>query len=80
VDECLTCIGEDITKCTTCKTFNGTDFYLIHGTTICNESCPDGQFQSNNKCLICNTECLTCSIVGSNCTSCGRVNGIQLYL
>jgi proprotein convertase subtilisin/kexin type 5 len=81
-EECSTCIGSTINECTSCTSFNGSDYYLIHGTTICNQTCPDGQYEdeTDNKCKVCNTECLTCSLTSSNCTTCGRVNGIKLYL
>lgn len=45
-------------------------------------ACVDGTFaqQSSLRCLVCNSECLTCVDQASKCTACGRVNGVDLFL
>ncbi|CAG9327428.1 unnamed protein product [Blepharisma stoltei] len=61
LSNCLKCSEENI--CTICEN----DFVLKNG--IC--ECADSYFtDSSNKCSKCDSLCLTCSIISSNCTSC----------
>ena len=72
---CLNCSDGTRTNCFTCGniTSNGvtTQYYLIIGTTICNTTCPLGQFiiaSFPNNCQQCDTNCVGCTVTATNCT------------
>ncbi len=68
-DKCLVCIGT-ITNCTSCKSI-----YKLYGNS-CVDVCPAGTYEgslagvNNIACVDCSVSCLTCSLLGTNCTSC----------
>lgn len=82
-DECKACYGPTTSECTKCK-INDTSvrFYKLYGSDECVEECSAGTFPHNstNTCKPCDSECKTCEGSSSNCTSCGRVNGVELFL
>ncbi|KAL4502402.1 hypothetical protein ABPG72_011989 [Tetrahymena utriculariae] len=62
---CLTC--QDINNlniCTSCLTGK-----ILYNQT-CLDSCPDQTYLSNNNCLPCNSNCKTCTVSDTQCTSC----------
>ncbi len=69
-DKCLVCVGTT-TNCTSCKSI-----YKLHTGNSCVDVCPAGTFETtqvgvnNNVCQACMSPCVTCSISGTNCTSC----------
>ncbi len=72
---CRTCNDGTQTYCFSCNnvTVGGltTHYYLVIATTICNTTCPLGQFispASPNNCQMCNENCVGCSGSASNCT------------
>ena len=67
--ECLSCFAGVSTKCYTCSL----GYFLIYGTTICNQTCPDGQYgnATSNQCLLCASQCITCVNTSSTCLTCG---------
>ena len=69
---CSVCFGGTTNDCTSCTTVNGTVYYLQIGSTICSQTCPDGQFISASIphfCQPCSISCITCSQDAYNCTS-----------
>ena len=63
-------------SCTHCQTEGSTPYFLIVGTTICNTSCPNGQYSgsgaSANRCVNCVAGCATCTAGTLNsCPTCG---------
>ncbi len=72
-ERCKTCTGPSNTFCTSCQR-NTTNamFYLVWGTTLCNETCPAGQYSDDAsfKCLLCDSNCQTCVQTAKKCTSC----------
>ena len=79
---CSTCFGPALTQCSSCKNNGTVDFYLIYGSTTCNETCPSDQFQSSSfVCLLCASSCLTCTTNSSNCLTCGlSPQGVNLFM
>ena len=82
---CLKCSAAGPSACSVCGNNGTADFFLVYGSSNCSDVCPDGQFStisvtSGHLCRVCNSECLTCDLSSSNCTSCGRVNGVWLFL
>ena len=72
---CLTCNGS--TSCLSCVG----GYNLVYGTTICNSTCPIGQFANSSVCLLCTINCVTCDTSAGKCDSCGpSVYGVNLYL
>ncbi len=66
---CLTCTNASSNGCTACTNVSGTNYYL-NGTT-CLLSCPSGSYNNTaNSCAVCTAPCSTCSLTGTNCTSC----------
>lgn len=69
---CASCFGPAISQCTICSNDSSTIYYKYIGSTICNTTCPDGQYISSlvtNLCLACNSICITCYGTAQNCTS-----------
>lgn len=81
-DYCSKCYSDDEFSCTACTTFNNTDYFLQFGTNTCVDVCPDGEYSNSTShlCLICDSNCATCSEKPKNCTSCFLVNGYYVYL
>jgi proprotein convertase subtilisin/kexin type 5 len=75
---CLICTGPSLTECQACR--DATDplnashiisYYLIIGNSICNTTCPTGQFIRAgfpNACQPCSVQCVGCSVTSINCT------------
>ena len=62
-------------SCYSCGVSSGSvTYYLIYGTTYCNQSCPDGQYKNSTsfKCLLCSSSCVTCTTNSMNCLTCGQ--------
>lgn len=71
-DECLACFGPSISNCTLCGNASTKTYYKHIGDTVCNTTCPDGQFISGsipNFCQPCSSICVTCEATAENCTS-----------
>jgi proprotein convertase subtilisin/kexin type 5 len=69
---CAACTDDTITSCTVCANASGTLYYKHIGETVCNTTCPDGQFISASipfLCQKCGSTCVTCSSTADNCTS-----------
>ena len=81
-DACLTCFGPTNLKCRSCKSFNGTDYFLSYGTTECIQVCLPGQYSNLtvHKCQVCDSNCKTCIGQAANCTSCYLNNGQYVFL
>lgn len=72
---CSACFNGTIDTCTACANASGTIYYKAIGNTVCNTTCPDGQFISSSVpffCQPCSPTCITCSVTAENCstTSC----------
>ena len=82
-DGCLSCFGSAISQCHNCTVATTTNkFYLVYGSTICIEVCPDGQYQNvtDFTCMLCSASCLTCVNTATECLSCGLSNiGVNLF-
>lgn len=65
VDPCDKCQSQ--TQCLSCKTG-----YYYNFTCIPANSCPSGTYANSStlNCEVCTSPCASCSITGSNCTSC----------
>ena len=78
---CQECFGEP-TICTGCISTAQNPQYFYNNT--CYSACPSGTFADGFNCTVCDSStayCLTCSILATNCTSCGTAaNGSQMYL
>ena len=75
---CLTCTGPGTTNCQSCKDTS----YLIINTTICNATCPLGQYipLSGNLCTACPVNCAGCTSA-TVCTLCLQITGnIMVFL
>jgi hypothetical protein len=70
--ECVTCTGPGITNCQSCSTGN----YLAINTTVCNTTCPLGQYipSSTQLCAACPANCAGCDS-DSVCTLCLHISG-----
>lgn len=69
---CLACTGPSLSECTLCGNYSNSTYYKHISATICNTTCPDGQFISASIphfCQLCSSICVTCSEVADNCTS-----------
>lgn len=84
---CLECTAGGNDTCSSCQaiTINSASVphYLIYGTTICSDGCPDGQYanSTSKKCLLCDSNCKTCITNSTNCLSCGlNTAGYLVYL
>jgi proprotein convertase subtilisin/kexin type 5 len=78
---CVTCFGGGTSACNSCRKDPNTNisYYLIVGTTICNETCPIGQIAGSNfRCVSCAQPCSACSIATTNCTHCSTINGVTV--
>jgi hypothetical protein len=68
-ENCATCIGEGSLNCITCIT----SAYLAINTTICNTTCPLGQYVpasgGGNVCKLCPANCANCTSA-TTCTTC----------
>lgn len=67
---CKWCINT--TYCLTCynNTLVNSLSYLKNSSSLCVASCVSTEFLYNSICYSCSSNCLTCSIFASNCTSC----------
>lgn len=77
--ECAICFESTVNDCNKCNSGS----FLIYDTTYCNASCPDGQYSNStsNMCLLCDSNCITCSSTSSTCLTCGFNSfGIHLFL
>jgi hypothetical protein len=86
-NRCTLCTGPLNDTCLSCQSIIvnslSVPHYLIYGTTICSDTCPNGQYANNslNKCLLCDNNCKTCVINSTNCLSCGLTTaGYLVYL
>lgn len=80
---CSLCFAGGQSSCTACKTVTGTVYYLGYGSTVCNTTCPHGQYgiDSLNSCFKCDVNCYTCVGTAKTCTSCSLTSaGLKLYL
>lgn len=72
---CTACTS--LSDCSVCGnvTINSTAadvYYKDIYSSVCNLTCPDGQFISSTKqnvCVLCSSQCVTCFGIASNCTS-----------
>lgn len=75
---CIKCSGPLNTQCTACRNM----FYLWTNNTICDDVCPSGQYKgldlafplNETKCANCFTNCLTCEVKSTNCSTCKGAN------
>lgn len=75
---CYVCTGPSLIECQACRNApdplnasNTIAYYLTIGNSICNTTCPTGQFIKAgypNLCQACNQQCIGCSVTSSNCT------------
>ena len=74
---CSVCFAGDVNSCTGCKQDivggTPTDFFLVYQTTQCSTTCPSNQYSNatSHSCLLCDSNCLTCSGTSKNCLTCG---------
>jgi proprotein convertase subtilisin/kexin type 5 len=71
-DGCMACSGPSLDNCTLCGNYSSSTYYKHIGVTVCNTTCPGGQFISANIpnfCQQCSSICVTCNDVADNCTS-----------
>lgn len=60
---CISCFGSGLAACDLCGNDSSTIYYKWIGDTVCNTTCPDGQFISSSKpnfCQPCSSICVTC--------------------
>ena len=65
------CNGSLQSDCQTCRDNGTVSYYLYIGSSVCNTTCPTGQFIKDgfdNICVACSSECITCSVTSTNCT------------
>jgi proprotein convertase subtilisin/kexin type 5 len=83
-DGCATCFGAGLSSCYSCGVSSGSvNYYLIYGTDICSQTCPDGQYANSTSflCLLCSGSCKTCSATPTYCLTCGlSPYGYAVYL
>lgn len=81
---CQTCFGPNVDECYSCRqnSDDGKDYFLQYGTTTCVETCPDGQYPNATslKCLICDSNCDTCSSDSVTCDTCYMDGGAHVFL
>jgi proprotein convertase subtilisin/kexin type 5 len=81
---CLTCFGPNLTRCYSCSSTGGVDYFLISGSNECSQTCPSTMYYHNStlRCLACPLTCSTCSDDGLTCSSCSYspALGLNLYL
>lgn len=81
---CPSCFGPTLSDCSSCGSNTTNNYYLVYGTTTCNITCPDGQYEVNStmKCMLCASTCLTCSTTSTTCLTCGfsSLLGVNLFL
>ena len=72
---CLVCTGFSLLECQACNNvtnISGTFvYYLTIGNSICDISCPTGQYIRDgfpNYCQSCSVQCIGCSVTSTNCT------------
>jgi hypothetical protein len=44
--ECPSCFDNFTDSCYSCRTYNGTAYFLEYGTTVCSTECPYGQYEN----------------------------------
>lgn len=74
---CKTCTSSP-TVCLSCYNISSvnTNNLYFSGNKTCLTVCPTGYYASTDLiCIACSSTCLTCSIIGTNCTSCNLSSG-----
>jgi proprotein convertase subtilisin/kexin type 5 len=69
---CATCTSSGLSSCSVCGNDSSTIYYKYIGSTVCNTTCPDGQYIAAavpNLCQPCSSICSTCVGSAENCTS-----------
>ena len=60
---CTSCFGDGLASCNTCGNVGNDTYYKHIGNTVCNTTCPNGQFISSfidYFCQPCSVLCVTC--------------------
>jgi hypothetical protein len=64
--DCNGCnVGNNKTHCKACNAINSQKMFLHPVTTLCSDTCPDGYYGKEGKCVTCDIGCAKCSIDAS---------------
>jgi proprotein convertase subtilisin/kexin type 5 len=72
---CIVCAGPSNEECSSCgnSSTNGSIYYLHINSTVCQETCPNGQYIAlavPNLCQSCSSTCVRCSSTPTYCQQC----------
>ena len=81
---CSACTGPTNGSCSACKIDNtGVSHFLLPGSNSCSDTCPDSLYANSStfRCEVCDTNCLKCFNMSTNCTLCKPITeSPQIYL